>query len=235
MVCLPFILPVTHSCTTTTPGPHPCDGRRDLTLLRARFPAVDFTLAELDLKRQQHHFPQLRQVLQQALAASMPSRPEDPPHKGAVQQLDALCLSDGGAEHGADNDPDTPNTPSPPHELSTPAASAILRHNSSGPYDPATPRMVTVETEHGTVQRVPVREFDAQSIENGEDLVWQALRSVDCISGCYGEGESEADVCARGVQLIHWLAARCVVVVVEGGVQHESFVVVTGRSDNWRW
>lgn len=191
-----------------TTGPHPCDGRRDLSLLRARFPAVDFTLAELDLKRQQHHFPQLSEVLQQALASSVPSRPVAPipPLKGAAQQLDALCLSDGG--------PDTPDTPSPPHELSTQhAASAILRHNSSGPYDPATPRMVTVETEQGTVQHVPVREFDAQSIENGEDLVWQALRSVDCSTGCYGEGESEEDVCTRGVQLIHWLAARCVCIM----------------------
>lgn len=181
-------------------GPHPCDGRRDLTLLRARFPAVDFALAELDLKRQQHHFPQLREVLQQALASSVPSRPAALPPQAAAQQLDALCLSDGG--------PDTPDTPSPPHEFCV-YPSAILRHNSSGPYDPTTPRMVTVETEHGTVQRVPVREFDAQSIKNGEDLVWQALRSVDCSAGCYGEGESEADVCARGIQLMHWLVARC--------------------------
>lgn len=184
-------------------GPHPCDGRRDLSLLRARFPAVDFALTGLDLKRQQQHFPQLREVLQQALASSVPSRPAAPvpPLKGATQQLDALCLSNSG--------PDTPDTPSPAHELSAQnAASAILRHNSSGPYDPATPRMVTVETEQGTVQRVPVREFDAQSIKNGEDLVWQALRSVDCSTGCYGEGESEEDVCMRGVQLIGWLAAR---------------------------
>lgn len=224
----------------TLTGPHPCDGRRDLTLLRARFPSVDFTLAELDLKRQQRHFPQLRTVLRAALVDAVAPRPPSliPPVTTAVQKMESLCLSDCG--------PDTPDTPSPRHEpVNTPPApqpptisstcngttldtthhhvggtsnSSMLRHNSAGPFEGPSPRKVTVETSNGELMQVPVRPFDAQCVENGEDLVWQALRAVDCPTGCYGEGESEENVCARGVQLIEWLARRYVEVVgCDGG------------------